>query len=173
MPAEAEQQLSQFSRKEMKELKESEFPCWRSGQSSAEVQKPSCCTGVRQHGIPGTPVPRSQVSRCAAATGPGTLPAQSASSTGQRCRSQGVQGQAEGCNGMHDLGIVRSDTIAWQTGHARLLTGLSGAAFPPTALSQLCKSARCSPLVTLLGPGAGCPSSVASVHVPFLSHSKV
>lgn len=46
------------------------------------------------------------------ATGPETLPAQSASSAGQSCCSQEVQGEAEGCNGMHDLGTVSSDAVA-------------------------------------------------------------
>lgn len=91
-----------------------------------------------RHGIPGMPVPRSHASRCAAcyrARDP--CSSESASSAGQSCHSQEVQGQVEGCNGMHDSGTVRGDGVAWQTGHARLLTGLSGAAFPPTALSQL------------------------------------
>lgn len=81
------------------------------------------------------PAPRSKAAGVPPATGPETLPAQIASRAGQSCHSQEVQGQAEGCNGMHDSGTVRSDGVAWQTGHARPLTGLLGAASPATALS--------------------------------------
>lgn len=115
------------------------------------------------------------------ATGPETLPAQSASSAGQSCCSQEVQGEAEDCNGMHDLGTVRSDAIARQTGHARLLTGLSGAAFSP--LQPLASCAR-APDVPQEGPtshpagasgGGWLPRQALwpYVHVPFLSHRKV